>query len=218
MKRDVIAIDGPSGAGKSTVAKLVAEKLGYFYLNTGAMYRAVALYLHKKGKTPDNVITEEDLKGIELDFDNEGNIYLNGENVAEKILSPEISKLASDFSKLPVVRKVLTEQQRKIGLKKPSVLEGRDIGTVVFPDAKYKFFLDATPEERAKRRYLQLKEKNPDTKINFEEILKQQIERDKQDSSRDIAPLKKADDAVYIDTTGMEIKDVVQKILEFIKS
>ncbi len=218
MERDVIAIDGPSGAGKSTVAKLVAEKLGYFYLNTGAMYRAVALYLHKKGKTPDNVITEEDLKGIELDFDNEGNIYLNGENVAEKILSPEISKLASDFSKLPVVRKVLTEQQRKIGLKKPSVLEGRDIGTVVFPDAKYKFFLDATPEERAKRRYLQLKEKNPDTKINFEEILKQQIERDKQDSSRDIAPLKKADDAVYIDTTGMEIKDVVQKILEFIKS
>ncbi len=218
MKKDVIAIDGPSGAGKSTVAKLVAEKLGYFYLNTGAMYRAVALFLHKKGKTPDDIITEEDLKGVELDFDNEGNIYLNGENVAEKILSPEISKLASDFSKLPVVRKVLTEQQRKIGLKKPSVLEGRDIGTVVFPDAKYKFFLDATPEERAKRRYLQLKEKNPDTKISFEEILKQQIERDKQDSSRDIAPLKKADDAVYIDTTGMEIKDVVQKILEFVKS
>ncbi len=218
MKKDVIAIDGPSGAGKSTVAKLVAEKLGYFYLNTGAMYRAVALYLYKKGKTPDDIITEEDLKGVELDFDNEGNIYLNGENVAEKILSPEISKLASDFSKLPVVRKVLTEQQRKIGLKKPSVLEGRDIGTVVFPDAKYKFFLDATPEERAKRRYLQLKEKNPDTKISFEEILKQQIERDKQDSSRDIAPLKKADDAVYIDTTGMEIKDVVQKILEFVKS
>ncbi len=217
MKKEVVAIDGPSGAGKSTVAKLVAGKLGYFYLNTGAMYRAVALYLNRKGKTPDDVITEDDLKGIDLDFDNDGNIFLNGENVSEKILSPDISKLASDFSKLPVVRKVLTDQQRKIGLKKPSVLEGRDIGTVVFPDAKYKFFLDATPEERAKRRYLQLKEKNPDLGVSFEEILKQQLERDRQDSSRDIAPLKKADDAIYIDTTGMEIEDVVKKILEFIK-
>ena len=217
MKKDVIAIDGPSGAGKSTIAKLIAKKLGYFYLNTGAMYRAVALYLHRKGKKPSDKITEEDLKGIELDFDNEGNIYLNGENVSDKIITPEISKLASDFSKLKIVRKVLTEQQRKIGLSRPSVLEGRDIGTVVFPDAKYKFFLDASPEERARRRYLQLKEKNPDANISFEEILKQQLERDKQDSSRDIAPLKKAEDAIYIDTTGMEIEDVVKKILEYIK-
>ena len=217
MKKDVIAIDGPSGAGKSTIAKIIAKKLGYFYLNTGAMYRAVALYLHRKGKKPLDKITEDDLKGIELDFDNEGNIYLNGENVSDKIITPEISRLASDFSKLKVVRKVLTEQQRKIGLSRPSVLEGRDIGTVVFPDAKYKFFLDASPEERARRRYLQLKEKNPDANISFEEILKQQLERDKQDYSRDIAPLKKAEDAIYIDTTGMEIEDVVKKILEYIK-
>ncbi len=217
MKKDVIAIDGPSGAGKSTIAKIIAKKLGYFYLNTGAMYRAVALYLHRKGKKPLDKITEDDLKGIELDFDDEGNIYLNGENVSDKIITPEISRLASDFSKLKVVRKVLTEQQRKIGLSRPSVLEGRDIGTVVFPDAKYKFFLDASPEERARRRYLQLKEKNPDANISFEEILKQQLERDKQDSSRDIAPLKKAEDAIYIDTTGMEIEDVVKKILEYIK-
>ncbi len=218
MKKNVIAIDGPSGAGKSTIAKLIAKKLGYFYLNTGAMYRAVALYLHRKGIKPEDKITEEDLKGIELDFDKDGNIYLNGENVSEKIITPEISRLASDFSKLKPVRKVLTEQQRRIGSLRPSVLEGRDIGTVVFPDARYKFFLDASPEERARRRYKQLKEKNPDLEISFEEILKQQIERDKQDSSRDIAPLKKADDAIYIDTTGMEIEDVVKKILEFIKN
>ncbi|BBB33237.1 cytidylate kinase [Thermotomaculum hydrothermale] len=217
MKKNVVAIDGPSGAGKSTIAKIIAKKLGYFYLNTGAMYRAVALYLHRKGEKPSDEITEKDLKGIELDFDDEGNIYLNGENVSDKIITPEISKLASDFSKLKVVRKFLTEQQRKIGLSRPSVLEGRDIGTVVFPDAKYKFFLDASPEERARRRYLQLKEKNPETKITFEEVLKQQLERDKQDSSRDLAPLKKAEDAIYIDTTGMEIEDVVEKILEFIK-
>ena len=217
MKKNVIAIDGPSGAGKSTVAKIVAEKLGYFYLNTGAMYRAVALFLKQKGKTPDDTITEEDLKGLDIDFDENGNIYLNGENVSDKILTPEISKLASDFSKIPVVRKILTEQQRKIGSSRPSVLEGRDIGTVVFPDAKYKFFLDASAEERARRRYKQLKEKNPKMEISFEEILKQQKERDKQDSSRDIAPLKKADDAVYIDTTGMEIEDVVKKILKIVK-
>ncbi len=217
MKKNVIAIDGPSGAGKSTVAKIVAEKLGYFYLNTGAMYRAVALFLKQKGKTPDDTITEEDLKGLDIDFDEKGNIYLNGENVSDKILTPEISKLASDFSKIPVVRKILTEQQRKIGSSRPSVLEGRDIGTVVFPDAKYKFFLDASAEERARRRYKQLKEKNPKMEISFEEILKQQKERDKQDSSRDIAPLKKADDAVYIDTTGMEIEDVVKKILKIVK-
>ena len=217
MKKEVIAIDGPSGAGKSTVAKAVAKRLGYFYLNTGAMYRAVALFLKRKGVKPGEKIPSDIFENVSLDFDDEGNIYLNGENVSEKIITPEISKLASDFSKYPEVRKFLTEQQRKIGSSRPSVLEGRDIGTVVFPDAKYKFYLDASPEERAKRRYKQLKEKNPDLQISFEEILKQQIERDKQDSSREIAPLKKANDAIYIDTTGMEIEDVIERILKTVK-
>ncbi len=217
MKKKVVAIDGPSGAGKSTVAKAIAKKLGYFYLNTGAMYRAVALFLKEKGFNPGEKIPPEIFNSVSLDFDNEGNIYLNGENVSGKILSPEISKLASDFSKYPEVRKFLTEQQRKIGSSRPSVLEGRDIGTVVFPDAEFKFYLDASPEERAKRRYEQLKEKNPDLQISLEEILKQQLERDRQDSSREIAPLKKADDAIYIDTTGMEIEDVIEKILEIVK-
>jgi len=214
---NVIAIDGPAGSGKSTVAKLIAEKKGYVYINTGAMYRAIGLYCDTHGIPCENeAITDELFKNISIDFDLNGNILLNGEDVSEKITSPKVAKLASDYSALPNVRKHLTKLQRQIGLKKPSVLEGRDIGTVVFPDAKYKFFIDASPMERAKRRYLQLKEKNSDLQITVEELLKQQMERDEQDKNRKIAPLKKADDAIYIDTTGKSIDEVVEEIIKYL--
>jgi len=211
---NVIAIDGPAGSGKSTVAKLVAKKQGYVYINTGAMYRAIALYCNNNDiPCLNDSITDSIFKNITIDFDLNGNVLLNGRDISSDITSPLVAKLASDYSALPNVRKYLTKLQREIGLKKPSVLEGRDIGTVVFFDADYKFFIDADPKERAKRRFLQLKEKDPNTNLSVEELLKQQLERDKQDSEREIAPLKKADDAYYVDTTGKGIDEVVEEII-----
>lgn len=212
---NVIAIDGPSGSGKSTVAKLVAKKKGYVYINTGAMYRAIGLYCYENNIPCENSqITDSILSNIKIDFDLNGNILLNNKNVSEFITTPEVAKLASDYSALPNIRKFLTKLQREIGLKKPSVLEGRDIGTVVFPDSAYKFFIDADPKERAKRRYLQLKDKEPNIKITVEELIEQQKVRDKQDSEREVAPLKKADDAYLIDTTGLTIDEVVEEIIK----
>ncbi len=215
MTLTVIAIDGPSGSGKSTVARMVADRLGYLYLNTGAMYRAVALYLDDMGvPCRDEAVIRSDLESVQVDFDGEGHIWLNGKDMSEQVLSQKASRLASDYSRLPSVRSRLSELQRKIGSSRPSVLEGRDIGTVVFPDAAHKFFLDATQEERARRRFEQLCEHDPKLTITMEEILNSQIERDRQDSGRALAPLRQADDAVYIDTTGKTIEKVVQEILE----
>lgn len=211
---NVIAIDGPSGSGKSTVAKLVAKKKGYVYINTGAMYRAIALFcFNNKIPCENNLMTKSLFGKIEIEFDLEGNILLNGENISDMITTPDVAKLASDYSALPNVRDHLTRLQREIGIKKPSVLEGRDIGTVVFPDADYKFFIEAAPEERAKRRFLQLKEKNRDMEITVEQVLEQQLIRDKQDSAREVAPLKKAEDAYFVDTTGKGIDEVVEEII-----
>jgi cytidylate kinase len=214
---NVIAIDGPAGSGKSTVAKIIAEKKGFVYINTGAMYRAIGLYCDSKDIPCNNdAITEKLFENITIDFDLNGNILLNGENISDKITSPKVAKLASDYSALPNVRKYLTKLQREIGLKNPSVLEGRDIGTVVFPDADHKFFIDASPEERAKRRLLQLKEKDNELQITVEELLKQQMERDNQDKNRKVAPLKKAEDAIYIDTTGKNVDEVVEEIIKYL--
>ncbi len=210
----VIAIDGPSGSGKSTVAKRVAQKLGWFYLNTGAMYRAIGLYLSgRKIPCDESMVTDKILEGADINFDSFGRILLNKKNISGEILSPEAARYASDYSKLAAVRKRMTALQRKIGLSRPSVVEGRDIGTVVFPDADHKFFIVASPEERARRRYVQLKEKDPNFTISFEEILKQQKERDSQDEKRALAPLKRAKDAILIDTTEKTIDEVVERIL-----
>ncbi len=210
----VIAMDGPSGSGKSTVARLVAEKKSWFYLNTGAMYRAVGLYLVDNDIPCDNTeVTDKVLESVDVNFDVDGRILLNKEDISERILTPEAARFASDYSRLPAVRRLMTALQRKIGLSRPSVVEGRDIGTVVFPDADHKFFIVASPKERARRRYLQLKEKDPETTITIEEILLEQKERDQQDAERSLAPLKQAKDAILVETTEKTIDEVVEEIL-----
>ena len=212
---NVIAIDGPSGSGKSTVARRVAAHLGYLYLDTGAMYRAVGLHLLRENvPCGEDMVTDPMLSRLNVDFDETGRVSLNGTDISEDIRTPLASRAASDYSRLSAVRRRLSQLQREIGLSRPSVLEGRDIGTVVFPDADHKFYLDASAEERARRRYVELTEKNPEITESYEDILKQQIERDRQDAGRELAPLKRADDACYIDTTGRTIDEVVQTILE----
>ncbi len=216
-KVNVIAIDGPSGAGKSTVSKILANKLGYEYISTGAMYRLVGLISDEMGIFNNNEKVKELCENIgEKIFFKNGRIYYKGEDYTEKIYENRVSMLASEISKRKVVRSYLGKLQREIGLKQPSILEGRDIGTVIFPDAKYKFFLDASPEKRAERRYKELKEKGEN--VDYEKILEEIIKRDKNDSERELAPLKKADDAIYIDTSEMTIDEVIDTIIDYIKS
>ena len=212
-----IAIDGPSGAGKSTIAKLVAGKLGLDYIDTGAMYRAIGLKMKREGAT----LSEDDLdkrKEIlartDIDFDN-GVITLDGEDVGSEIRTPEVSKLASDFSSLGEVREKLVALQRAIGERKSVIMDGRDIGTNVFTDADYKFFLTASPEERARRRMEELIAKGQD--VDFESTLRDIKERDYNDSHRKLNPLRKADDAIEIDTTELGIDEVVDTLLGYIK-
>jgi cytidylate kinase len=217
----VIAIDGPSGAGKSTISRLVAEKLGFQFLDTGAIYRATALHLRRRGLKKDSSDEEitNALKGVEIVFIG-GKVFLKdasrsyGEDVSEEIRTTEAGHYASVFSARKVVRDFLLQIQRDAAIENNIVAEGRDMTTVVFPNAWKKFFLDASGEGRAKRRYLQLKEKGMN--ITMEEALRDVQERDKRDSSRDIAPLKRADDAIYIDTTDLALNDVVKRILEAI--
>ncbi len=213
----IIAIDGPAGSGKSTVAKLVAKKLGFSYIDTGAMYRAVAYKVIKENipleRLPE-ILENLDLKLLDT---NEGvKVILDGEDITDKIRTEQIGKKASQIAKIPEVRKKLVQLQRKLGLKaKNAVLEGRDIGTVVFPDAQLKIFLTASAKERARRRYNQLREKG--LKISYDEILKAVIERDKTDMERKESPLKPAEDAVIIDTTNKTIDEVVQMIINIAK-
>ena len=211
-----IAIDGPSGAGKSTIAKIVAERMGIDYIDTGAMYRAIGLKMVNEGVSGED--TEEaaaerkkvlDRTGI--DFDN-GVITLDGEDVGGKIRTPEISIAASDYSRFPEVRSKLVAIQREIGHRKSVVMDGRDIGTNVFTDAQYKFFLTATPEERASRRVKELQEKGED--VSYEATLEDIKKRDYNDTHRKLNPLAKADDAIEIDTTDMTIEEVVSAILD----
>ena len=209
----IIAIDGPAGSGKSTVAKLVAKKLGFFYLDTGAMYRAVAYKMKKENLSEKELIKKLDNIDLKLLDTDEGiKVILDGEDITEKIRTEEIGKLASKIAKIPKIREKLVQLQRKIALEaKNAVLEGRDIGTVVFPDAELKIFMTASPEERAKRRYLQLKQKGENP--SYEDILKSVLERDKADMERKVAPLKPAKDAIVIDTTNKTIEEVVDIIV-----
>ncbi|MDI6800821.1 MAG: (d)CMP kinase [Thermodesulfovibrionales bacterium] len=211
----VIAIDGPSGAGKSTVSKLIAERLGFEFLDTGALYRAAALHLRRMNmldESPDADISRV-LDGVVINFKN-GKVFLNDEDVSEAIRTTEAGHYASVFSARKVVRDFLLHSQQDMAINNNIVAEGRDMTTVVFPNAWKKFFLDASEEGRAKRRYLQLKEKG--VNVTMEEALRDVRERDERDSSRDIAPLRRADDASYIDTTHLGLEEVINKILEAI--
>ena len=205
-----IAVDGPSGAGKSTIAKAIAEKLKIDYIDTGAMYRAVGYKMLRENIAMDDLCAlEAMLADTEIDFSG-GNIYLDGENINGKIRTEEISKQASDCSALGIVRAKLTEQQQKMGEKKSVVMDGRDIGTVVFPDAEYKFYITASAEVRAERRYRELIEKGQEASL--EKVLADIKQRDHNDSTREINPLRKAEDAVEVDTTEMTIEEVINRI------
>jgi CMP/dCMP kinase len=219
-KKNIITIDGPSGAGKSTISKLLAARLHYTYLDTGAMYRVVGLQVERSGvdlkaqNGRENLVQLLDSLDLKLAPGGEGKetrAFLAGEDVSEAIRTPEMAMVASRVSAEPEVRRKLTEMQRAIGNNGAIVAEGRDMGTVVFPGAEYKFFLDATPEERARRRQKQLMEKGQ--KVEYEKILVQTRKRDRDDSSRALAPLKPAEDAIVIDSSEMNIEEVVSFML-----
>ena len=214
-----IAIDGPGGAGKSSISRAVSKELGFIYVDTGALYRAVGLYALRKGINTEN---ENDVSNylpkikVELVFENgEQKVLLNGEDVSVDIRLPEASMAASNVSKIPSVRKFLFDLQQRIAAENNCLMDGRDIGTVVLPNARLKIFLTASPEARAKRRYDELIAKGAN--VSFDEILKDLNERDYQDSHREIAPLKPAEDSVILDTTDLTFEEVKNKIIELTK-
>ena len=211
----IIAVDGPAGAGKSTISKLIAKKLNINYIDTGAMYRAVTYKCLSEGvdvKNEEAVI--EVAKRTDIDF-RDNNIYLDSKVVNEEIRTREVSANVSDVAKIKEVRYLMVDVQREIGTRNDVILDGRDIGSNVFPNADYKFFLVATPEERGRRRYKELCEKGFEGTL--EEIIKDIEKRDEIDSNREFAPLKKADDAIEIDTTGLGIDEVVEVVVSKIK-
>ncbi len=208
----IIAIDGPTASGKSTTAKQVAARLGYLHLNTGAMYRAFALLVRRRdhhGHDPERV--HELLAKAEIGFNANGNVILDGSDVSREILEPDIALLASELSVDPAVRAKLVEKQRTVGHDGGIVLEGRDIGTVVFPEAELKIFLIADAVVRAERRQLEFEKMG--THIPLEELRQQLEERDKRDRERAISPLRKAEDAVEVDTTNLTIEGQVEQVL-----
>jgi len=217
---NIVTIDGPSGAGKSTISKLLAARLHYTYLDTGAMYRVVGLQVARSGLDLEAKGEREKLVRLLTDLDmslapgadgQETRAFLYGKDVSDVIRTPEMAMIASRVSAEPEVRKKLTEMQRAIGSRGAVVAEGRDMGTIVFPNAKYKFFLDATAEERARRRQKQLLEKGQ--KVEYADILAQIRKRDSDDSSRALAPLKPATDAIIIDSSAMSIDEVIAFML-----
>ncbi|MCY6372550.1 (d)CMP kinase [Clostridium ganghwense] len=208
--RITVAIDGPAGAGKSTIAKMVGEKFNLMYINTGSMYRAVTLKAMEKDISYTDVNNLCDLiDTMEMHFEND-ELILNGKNVNEKLTMPNISSNVSNYASIAEVREKLVYLQRQISKKYNVIMDGRDIGTVVLKDAAFKFFLTASPEERARRRYKELIAKKID--VNYEHILDEIKRRDYIDSNREIDPLTKAKDAIEIDSTSMTIKEVVEKI------
>ena len=211
-----IAIDGPAGAGKSTIAKRVAEKLGLIYVDTGAMFRAIALYMTGKCvKSNETYKVKEELNNIRLDIvyeNGEQQIILNDENVSRLIRNPEISKAASSFAQVPEVRERLLILQRELADKRPVVMDGRDIGTKVLPSASVKIFLTADVKVRAERRYKELTEKGE--KVNLEDIMSDIKSRDEQDMNRKVSPLVQAYDAVLVDTSSLSVDEVVDAIIK----
>lgn len=212
-----IAIDGPSGSGKSTVAKIIAKKLNLVYIDTGAMYRAVAFYVFNKGVeiSPKSIIPLLNEIKIDIKYSRgRQKVILNGKDVTSLLRKHIISKLASDVAAIPQVRLFLVELQRNLADKHDVVLDGRDIGTYVLPDADYKFFLTASLEERAKRRFLELSKRNEHHEL--EKVKNDIKERDYNDSNREFAPLKKANDAIEIDSTKYSVNEVVDIMLDII--
>ncbi len=218
----IVAIDGPAGAGKSTVARQVADALGFALVDTGAIYRSVGLEALRRGLNPDD---EAGLGAVaataRIEFRVESavrRVLLNGEDVTEAIRQPDVSRAASVVSARPSVRDALLELQRRLARAEPAgaVLEGRDIGTVVFPDAEVKIFLTASPETRARRRFEELCAKG--TSTSFDAVLADQIIRDREDETRAVAPLRPAADAVHVDTTGLETNEVVTRIVRIVNS
>jgi cytidylate kinase len=211
-KRITVAIDGPAGAGKSTLARRIASKLGYTYVDTGAMYRAVALWAQRtKVASSDMHRLEQLAKEARIEFKPGTNaVFLNGEDVTEAIRAPEIADAASEISLIPAVRRALVSKQRAMAEQESVVMEGRDIGTVVFPNATVKIFLDAQPQERTDRRA-------KESSLPAELVAQQIHERDKRDRTRNESPLVQAPDAVYVDTTGLSVDQVEAALLKLIR-
>ena len=217
MKKLLITIDGPAGAGKTTVSRTLADRLGYRYIDTGALYRAVALAVKNRGSSPEN---DAEIKRvcaeIELTFVQKKEgwcLFLNREDIADRIRTADITMLASAISARPVVREYLLDLQRNLGKEKAAVFEGRDMGTVVFPEADLKFFLDASTQARALRRYGELKSNSAQT---LEEVGLDIQRRDHNDSTRELAPLKPAQDAIMVDSTDLSVAEVVELMISHI--
>lgn len=214
-----IALDGPSGSGKSTVAKAISARLGIVYVDTGALYRSVGYYVRTKDLDPKNAEQVESvLPEIELDVRYENGVqcvYLNGENLGDKIRQPEISMYASAVSAIPAVRAFLLETQKSIARKNSVVMDGRDIGTVILPDADVKIFMTASNEARAMRRYNELTEKG--VAVKYENVLREMIERDENDRTRDVAPCVPAEDAIIFDNSDYDLEGSINKVIEIIK-
>ena len=219
MSALIIAIDGPSAAGKSTLAKRLAKDLGFTYLDTGAMYRALALkVLRESIDISDDAAFTKLMDGTEIDLVEKGGklqVLLDGQDVSEEIRTPEVSQMASKASALKGVRRWLLVLQRAFGRRGNVVAEGRDIGTVVFPDAEVKIYLDASAEERARRRVDELRKTG--RQVSFNETLREMGERDKRDSERDLAPLRKASDAIAIDSTALDAETLAQRVMQQIR-
>ncbi len=215
-----IAIDGPAGAGKSTISKKVASSLGYVYIDTGAMYRTVGLKAVRCGiDTKDADGVESILGTLDIDIRHEGveqHIYLDGENVSDKIRTPEISMAASNVSAIPAVRVAMVDMQRKLAENHDVVMDGRDIGSFVLPDAEIKIFLTASAEARAKRRYKELIEKGEN--VSYEDVYEDMVQRDKNDSTRAVSPLVVAEGATVIDTSDLNLEESVEKVILHVRS